>query len=104
AERGGTRADCPSNALKPAGAACGDPTSGECDAADSCDGAGACETNHAADGTDCGDAGTECVNQDTCLAGACHDDGFQPAGTPCGDPSSGECDGADRCDGTGPCQ
>ena len=55
-------------------------------------------------GTSCGDTGTECINQDTCLAGACHDNGFKSAGTTCGDPSSGECDSADTCNGAGSCQ
>jgi hypothetical protein len=87
----------------PAGAACGNPTSGACDAADTCDGAGACVSNHAADGSLCGDAGTECTNQDRCLGGACQDNGFQPGGTPCGDASSGACDHPDSCDGAGAC-
>src|SRR4029079_11809184 len=71
---------------------------------DTCDGAGVCQVNHASDGINCGDAGSPCTNQDTCLAGACHDNGFQPAGTTCGDPSSGSCDAADSCDGSGACQ
>ena len=91
------------HSMAPAGAACGDPSSGACDAADACDGAGACRPNHAADGTLCGDAGTTCTNQDACLGGLCHDNGFQPAGTACGDPSSGACDAADACDGAGAC-
>jgi hypothetical protein len=91
------------HSMAPAGAACGDPSSGACDAADACDGAGACRPNHAADGTLCGDAGSACTNQDACLGGLCHDNGFQPAGTACGDPSSGACDAPDACDGAGAC-
>ena len=95
---------CHDNGFKAAGTACGDPTSGQCDAADSCNGAGSCLSNHATDGTNCGDAGTECVNQDTCVNGACQDNGFKPSGTACGDGTSGECDNADTCNGAGSCQ
>ena len=95
---------CHDNGFRSAGTACGDPTVTTCDGADACDGAGACLANHAADGTPCGDAGTDCANQDLCLAGACHDNGFKAAGTACGDPSTGPCDGADACDGAGACQ
>src|SRR5207247_509520 len=95
---------CHDNGFKTAGTACGDASSGACDAADTCDGAGSCQVNHAADGTFCGDAGTECLNQDTCQAGACHDNGFKAEGTACGDASSGPCDAADTCDGAGACQ
>jgi hypothetical protein len=94
---------CHDNGFKAAGSACGDSSSGECDIADSCDGSGSCRVNHLADGTACGDAGSECTNQDTCAGGACHDNGFLAAGTACGDPSSGQCDLADSCDGSGLC-
>src|SRR5439155_1242766 len=67
-------------------------------------GAGSCESNHVADGTGCGEGGEECVNQDACLGGACHDNGFKAAGTTCGDASSGECDAADTCNGAGSCE
>ena len=86
-----------------AGTACGDPSSSACDNPDVCDGAGACVPNHVSDGTACGVTGTECKNQDSCLAGVCHDNGYKPAGTGCGDPSSGECDLADSCNGSGTC-
>ena len=95
---------CHDNGFKPAGSACGDGSSGACDQADSCDGSGSCRVNHLADGTACGDTGTECTNQDTCAAGACHDNGFKAAGIACGDGSSGACDDADSCDGSGACQ
>src|SRR5207249_4519630 len=87
------------------GTACGDQSSGACDSPDTCNGSGACQSNHASAGTNCGDAGTECVNQDTCDAsGACHDNGFKTAGTACGDHSSGACDSPDTCNGSGACQ
>src|SRR2546428_825569 len=69
--------------FKSAGTVCGDPSSGQCDAADTCNGSGTCQQNHVADGTNCGDAGTECTNQDKCEGGICVDKGFQPAGTAC---------------------
>ncbi|PKN54971.1 MAG: hypothetical protein CVU56_23835 [Deltaproteobacteria bacterium HGW-Deltaproteobacteria-14] len=95
---------CPADLRKPAGAACGDPTPSDavCDAADSCDGAGACRDNNVAG--DCGTVGTACANQDTCVAGHCVDNGSQPSGTPCDDGSDGTygdaCDGAGDCGGT----
>lgn len=94
---------CSDNGVKPLGSACGDPSGSECDAADSCDESGVCLSNLAPDGSACGDVGSECVNADACVAGACHDNGFQPAGIACGDGSSGQCDEADSCDGSGVC-
>jgi hypothetical protein len=94
---------CHDNGVKSAGTPCGNHSATECDAPDTCDSAGFCLSNLAADGTACGGAGVECVNPDACFAGACHDNGFVAAGAPCGDPSSGQCDGADACDGAGTC-
>jgi hypothetical protein len=95
---------CQDNGFQAAGTACGSSASGACDAADSCNGTGVCQVNHVADGTSCGNAGTACTNQDTCLSGACQDNGFQPAGTACGTPATGACDAADTCNGSGVCQ
>jgi len=95
---------CHDNGFKASGTACGTGSSDACDAADTCNGAGTCQVNHVADGTNCGDAGGACTNQDTCLAGACHDNGFKSAGTACGSSSSGQCDAADTCNGSGTCQ
>jgi hypothetical protein len=94
---------CHDNGVKPAGSACGDPAGTQCDAADSCDDSGFCLSNLSPDGSACGDAGSECVNADGCVAGICHDNGFVAAGAVCGDSSSGQCDDADSCDGTGSC-
>src|SRR5439155_9286070 len=92
------------NGFKTSGTACGDPSSGQCDAPDTCNGSGVCQPNHAASGTNCGDAGTECTNQDTCDAnGACHDNGFKAAGTACGSPADTQCDNPDTCNGSGTC-
>lgn len=65
---------------------------------------GACQVNHLADGTSCGDTGTACTNQDTCLSGTCQDNGFQPAGTACGNPTLNACTAPDTCNGSGSCQ
>jgi len=62
---------------------------------------GSCDPNYAGAGTNCGDAEGACTNQDRCDGvGACTDNGFKPATTACGDPSSDPCDGADHCTGT----
>ena len=86
------------------GTLCGNPPGGECDAQDTCDGAGTCIDRVAPEGTACGDPGdTECDNPDTCDdAGVCQSN-REPAGTACGDPTDTECDWADTCDGTGSC-
>jgi hypothetical protein len=81
-----------------AGSACGDPSDTECDNADSCDGAGVCEPNFEPAGFACGDQGVECLVDDACDgAGACTDNGLEPDGTACGDPSADPCDNADSC-------
>jgi hypothetical protein len=56
-----------------------------------------------ADNTTCGDAGTECTNQDLCVEGVCQDNGFQTAGTACGSSDDTLCDAPDECDGAGEC-
>ncbi len=49
-------------------------------------------------GSNCGDAGTQCTNQDTCnLLGQCIDSGQQPNGSSCGSSSNTECSNADTC-------
>src|SRR5439155_282967 len=91
------------NGFKGAGTVCGSSASGECGQPDTGDGQGAYASNHAPNGTHCGDPESACVNQDTCLDGACHDNGFKGAGTACGSSASGECDQPDTCDGQGAC-
>src|SRR5439155_422997 len=71
---------------------------------DSCDGSGTCQSNHQPDGTLCGDAGTQCTNQDKIGRAACRESGFQPAGTACGEPSKRQCDNPDTWKGSGTCQ
>ncbi|RJO66750.1 MAG: hypothetical protein C4523_11380, partial [Myxococcales bacterium] len=70
-----------------------------------CNGGGVCQANPEPDTTNCGDAGTECTNQDKCDGeGACHDNGFKIAETPCGSASDTDCDNPDTCNGGGSCQ
>jgi len=90
-------------ASQPAGTVCRAAT-GPCDLAETCDGiAVTCpEDALQPDGWSCGDTGSECVNQDTCLAGVCQDNGFQPPTTACGFPGD-ECTNQDFCDGSGAC-
>ena len=94
---------CEPGGVLPAGSSCGDTTASACDAADSCDAFGLCLPNLAADGASCGDPGSQCTNADSCLSGVCHDNGYAPPGSACGDGSSGACDAADSCDGAGVC-
>ncbi len=54
----------------PVGAACGDSTDTDCDGADTCNGAGNCQSNFAADGAECDLDGIACI-VDTCLGGVC---------------------------------
>ena len=54
----------------PVGAACGDSTDTDCDGADTCNGAGNCQSNVAADGAECDLDGIACI-VDTCLGGVC---------------------------------
>ena len=62
-----------------------------------------CLANNLADTTPCGDAGTECVNQDYCDGnGVCTDNGFVATDTPCGDAPT-ECSAQDTCNGAGVC-
>ena len=64
------------------GAACGSSSSGPCDLADTCNGAGLCRTNTLADGMNC-------------TPDLCHDDGQCASGVCSG--------GAPRCDDASPC-
>jgi hypothetical protein len=51
----------------------------------------------------CGSLASVCSGQDTCNAqGQCAQNHFA-AGTPCGNPPSGQCDAADTCNGGGQC-
>ncbi|MHC5110461.1 MAG: dockerin type I domain-containing protein [Planctomycetota bacterium] len=88
--------------FSPAGSACGDPSSSDCDSPDTCNGAGACLNNNQPNGTACTPDGNECTD-DVCNGdGACIHR-FSLPGTACGDPSSSSCDEPDFCDGAGTC-
>jgi len=79
---------------------CGDPSSGQCDNRDICK-IGVCIDNFKLIGTSCND-GNVCTGSDLCNGfGQCT--GLPKSGTACGDPSSGQCDGADICN-LGDCQ
>lgn len=58
------------NPPKAAGTACGDASNDTCTNPDTCDGAGACVPNHAANGTSC-QAGAFCTSGDVCSGGVC---------------------------------
>jgi len=84
----------------PAGSACGNGTSDECTAPDTCNAAGSCMDNDAAAGTPCGDQGFACAIDDACDgSGACIDNGFQPPTTVCRT-AVGLCDVEEMCTGT----
>lgn len=98
-----------------AGAACGDPSDGDCDGPDTCDAEGTCQPNHEPDGLACDD-GLFCTATDACAGGACVGTGDPcAAGAPCQDhcneatadcaaPTGGDCDpDGDPCSGTALC-
>ena len=60
---------------KAAGVACGSPTSSDCDNADTCDGAGACQPNYVAADTPCTDEGNPCTSDQCDGAGECQHTG-----------------------------
>jgi hypothetical protein len=98
---------CTTSDVCQAGGVCAGTTT-VCTALDQCHVAGTCDPTTgvcgnptAADGTFCGDAEAACVKQDTCVSGACQDNGFKDATTACGDPSNSACDHPDHCTGTG---
>jgi len=89
----------------PNGTPCGDPTSNDCTAPDTCDGAGGCEANDAVAGSAapvlCDDT-NECTSDQCDGAGGC---AYQNVafGTSCGDPGTTDCTAPDSCDGAGSC-
>lgn len=95
----------PGTCVADVGAACGDPTTTECNGADTCNSAGVCLDNFVTVTTPCGDpTNTTCDGADTCNgAGVCLDN-LAAAAVACGDPTATDCDNADTCDGAGVCQ
>ncbi len=101
----GTSAACPANGFVPSGTACGSPSSTDCDAPDTCDGAGMCVNRVDPAGTVCRPAVGECDMAETCngSSAACPANAFRPLGTACGSPNATDCDAPDTCDGAGMC-
>jgi hypothetical protein len=108
------------------GYACGDQSDTVCDNPNTCDATGTCLENHEPATVNCGDAGTQCTNQDTCdpATGQCKDNGyksdcnaaecngsgacdqsggFEALNTACGDQGDTICDNPNTCDATGTC-
>ncbi|NOT00328.1 MAG: hypothetical protein HOP29_06840 [Phycisphaerales bacterium] len=83
---------------RPVRTACGDSTDNPCTDPDTCDGAGACVVNNAADGTSCPDD-RFCNGEEVCRSGTC-----QSRGSPC-DPGfvCSESGDACRCDSNADC-
>jgi len=84
------------------GTSCGSSMNTDCDNPDTCDGAGTCQQNLEADGTNCADEGNVCTLNE-CQSGVCqHPPG--PAGVPCGSGIDNTCTDPDTCDAFGVCQ
>jgi len=86
------------------GAACGSSSDTVCDNPDTCDANGVCQPNNEPTTTVCrADAGDCDVAENCDGAGSCPADGFEPAGTQCGDTTDTVCDNPDTCNATGQC-
>lgn len=93
---------CIDNGQQPNGSSCGSSSNTECTNADTCF-SGQCNPNNESGGFPCGDAGTACINQDTCDgSGACSDNGFASTSTSCA-ADEDQCT-QDTCDGSGVCE
>ena len=94
----GTATPCPSDVKAGSGTSCGSSDDTACTDADTCDGAGVCETNDATPGTACPDDGSLCTTDICNTGGAC----THPAGNAAVEcrAASGVCDLAESCDGT----
>ncbi len=76
-----------------AGTPCGNPSSTDCDGADTCNGSGLCITNTLPDLSPCTSDGNDCTN-DVCVSGSCT---HPNNSAPCDDALF--CNGADTCSG-----
>ena len=87
------------------GTACGDQTSGDCKAPDTCQD-GVCEAGFQPSTTTCRPAVDVCDVLESCTGSSadCPTDAKAPAGTPCGSNANTVCDDPDTCDGSGTCQ
>jgi hypothetical protein len=96
---------CPVDAYEPSGTSCGDSSDSVCDNPDICDGSGACQDNHESSETVCREDAGDCDVAELCDGqGACPADGFEPAGTSCGESADSVCDNPDTCDASGSCE
>lgn len=89
-----------------AGIFCGGDPSGDCDAQNTCDGAGTCQENYQPSSQVCrADAG-DCDVPEYCPGDSaqCPVNSYEPEGTGCGDFSDTDCTDPDTCDGAGLCQ
>jgi hypothetical protein len=102
----GTSAACTDNGFKAATTSCAGTSQGSaCDnnAADHCSGTNDnCVDVFQPTTTTCGDAESQCTNQDFCsgTSAACTDNGFKTSSTACGDQTDTECNDPDTCSGT----
>ena len=95
------------NCFSPAGTPCGDGSDSDCTDPDSCDGAGTCLANHAADGSSCDD-GVFCNGAETCAGGVCRAGSDPCPGQLCDEGNAsclsclvdGDCDDGWFCNGT----
>lgn len=103
----GVSTTCPTNALAPSLTPCGSANTTECDAADSCDGSGACIARVKPINTTCRAAGADavCDPAEVCdgASTSCPVNAFASSATPCGSASSTGCDLPDTCSGLGAC-
>lgn len=99
---GGSPCGCSTSCSFPGSeTSCGDTEGSECDAPDSCDGAGGCDLNQPGNETSCTPDDNECT-EDFCQDGSCvHPN--RSRGSSCGSSSSGACDAPDSCNNSGQC-
>jgi hypothetical protein len=96
---------CPADAFEAEFTPCGADEDKDCDAADSCSANGACVDRIDPSATLCRDDAGECDVPEYCdgVVKTCGPDGFETAGTACGNPTDTACTNPDSCDGVGAC-
>jgi hypothetical protein len=101
----GSSNGCPTAVPADLGTPCGNPLASDpdCDAPDSCDGAGVCDDNNQPLDTPCGsNATSECSLPDSCNANGTCNPRNEPAGSDCGDQGL-SCFNDDSCNAAGAC-
>jgi len=103
---GGDSPNCPTDLFVAAGEHCGGLPNGDCDAQNTCDGAGGCTENYLGAETVCRASLHDCDAEEVCPGDSklCPDDLMEPIDTPCGDPTDDVCNKPDTCDGAGFCR